>query len=511
MNKTDIFIQKAIKIHGDKYDYSKVDYRYTREKVIIICKEHGEFLQTPTCHLRGYNCKKCSGKHNYTTNEYIEKAKEIHGDNYDYSKVEYKNSKSKIKIICKIHGEFQQESNSHLNGHGCPNCGVITSHINSFYSTKEFIEKAVNIHGNTYDYSKVEYKNSNEKVIIVCKEHGEFLQIPSSHLCGKGCKKCSGNYKYTTQEFIEKAEKIYGDKYDYSEVEYKNANEKVIFICKEHGEFLMTPHSHISGQGCPKCGIESRRKKKTFTTQEFIEKSKKIHGDKYDYSKVEYKNSNEKVIIVCKKHGEFLQIPIDHSTGHGCQKCGGNYRYTTEDFIEKAVKIHGDKYDYSRVEYKNIKSKIKIICKIHGEFLQTPHEHLSGCGCSRCCNTGHSKMQINWLNFISLYYGIYIQHAENDGEYSIPGSRYKADGYCLENNTIYEFHGDYWHGNPLLYNQERVTYFGETFGALYEKTKNKENYIEENGYNIKVMWESDWKKINKSIIKFQKLFKNNII
>ena len=178
----------------------------------------------------------------------------------------------------------------------------------------------------------------------------------------------------------------------------------------------------------------------------------------------------------------------------------------TEIFVEKAIKIHGDKYDYSKVEYKNTREKVIIICKKHGEFLQTPSKHLSGHNCSKC-NGCHSKIQINWLNFISLYYDIYIQHAENDGEYSIPGSRYKADGYCLENNTIYEFHGDYWHGNPSLYNHEHVTYFGETFGALYEKTKNKEKYIQENGYNIKVMWENDWKKIDKNILKIQKIFK----
>lgn len=118
---------------------------------------------------------------------------------------------------------------------------------------EEFISKAREVHGDKYDYSKVEYKGNKNKVCIICPEHGEFWQLPSSHLKGAGCPNCSGNKKYTTKEFIEKARKIHGDKYDYSKVEYVNSETKVCIICPEHGEFWQKPARHLMGQGCPNC------------------------------------------------------------------------------------------------------------------------------------------------------------------------------------------------------------------------------------------------------------------
>lgn len=184
-------------------------------------------------------------------------------------------------------------------------------------NTEEFIKKAKLKHGDKYDYSLVDYVNNITKVIIICKEHGEFTQTPINYLRTNGCSKCSGVYKSNTEEFIEKSIKIHGEKYDYSLVDYKGNKEKIIIICKYHGEFLQRPNNHLYGQGCSKCAgiIKS-------DTNEFIEKSKKIYGEKYDYSKVDYINSSTKVIIICKTHGEFLQKPIQH-THHksGCPFC----------------------------------------------------------------------------------------------------------------------------------------------------------------------------------------------
>jgi len=237
-------------------------------------------------------------------------------------------------------------------------------------NTQLFIEKATKIHGDKYDYSKVEYINSKSKVNIICNEHGEFKQIHNDHLNGHGCKKCainntSNKNRGNKEEFIEKAIKIHGDKYDYSKVEYINALTKITIICKKHGEFLQKPSNHINAkQGCRICGNELNHKNQTCNTTEFIQKAIKIHGDKYDYSKVEYIKSNENVIIICKKHGEFLQKPNSHlSQEAGCLKCGKVYRYNTSEFIKIVIKIHGDKYDYSKVEYINSNTKITIICK----------------------------------------------------------------------------------------------------------------------------------------------------
>ena len=197
------------------------------------------------------------------------------------------------------------------------------------------------------------------------------------------------NKKSTTEEFIEKARKIHGDKYDYSKVEYKSCKDKVCIVCKKHGDFWQTPSGHLSGKGCIKCGFESTIYKQRFTTEEFIEKARKIHGDKYDYSKVEYVNSQTPVCIICPEHGEFMIRPNDHIQGQKCKKCSidelsSKYSMGKESFIEKARKIHSNKYDYSKVNYINNRTKVCIICPEHGEFWQKPDKHLIGEGCPEC-------------------------------------------------------------------------------------------------------------------------------
>ena len=196
------------------------------------------------------------------------------------------------------------------------------------------------------------------------------------------------NKKKTKEQFIEEAYKVHGNKYDYSKVEYINSKTKVCIICPIHGEFLKTPNKHLLGQGCPFC---SGKKKKT--KEEFIKEARKVHGDKYDYSKVEYINSDTKIIITCHIHGDFEQVPYSHLQGKGCKYCNGGISDTKESFIEKARLIHGNKYDYSKVEYINSKTKVCIICPIHGEILQTPNEHLQGYGCLYC-NESHLERNV---------------------------------------------------------------------------------------------------------------------
>lgn len=187
--------------------------------------------------------------------------------------------------------------------------------------TEEFIKKAKDVHGDKYDYTKANYIDCNTKVCIICPEHGEFWQSPRCHLRGRGCSLCSKNKKLTTEEFIKKSRKIHGDKYDYSKVNYVNNHTKVCIICPEHGEFWQKPMSHLEGHGCVKCYAQDCADRFSFTTEEFIEKARVIHGDKYDYSKVKYVNSYTKVCIICPKHGEFWQEPHWHLKGGGCPVC----------------------------------------------------------------------------------------------------------------------------------------------------------------------------------------------
>ena len=191
---------------------------------------------------------------------------------------------------------------------------------------EEFIEKAQKVHGGKFDYSKVKYTDNATKVCIVCPIHGEFYQTPRGHLSGKGCRKCgvkkrSEDRKSNSCEFICKANAIHGNKYDYSKVKYKRNHENVCIVCPEHGEFLQTPHNHLAGKGCPKCGMIRAKECLKTNESEFKVKASKIHGCKYDYSKVEYVNNLTKVCIICPEHGEFWQVPSSHLDGHGCPKC----------------------------------------------------------------------------------------------------------------------------------------------------------------------------------------------
>ena len=188
-------------------------------------------------------------------------------------------------------------------------------------SLDSFINKAKKIHGNKYDYSKVEYINSQTKVCIICPEHGEFWQIPNDHLKGFGCSSCSGLKRHTKESFIEKAKEVHGDKYEYSKVEYINSKTKVCIICPKHGEFWQTPREHLQGFNCQKCGSINRSKLLSLTNDKFIKKAKEVHGDRYDYSNINYVNYETKILIICPEHGNFWQMPREHLSGCGCPKC----------------------------------------------------------------------------------------------------------------------------------------------------------------------------------------------
>lgn len=246
---TNTFIKKARHLHGDLYKYDKVEYEGSHNKVTIECKIHGDFEQTPALHLTGRGCQACAGNKRHTTEEFIKKAKRIHGDVYDYTTTVYGiNNNDDVEIKCKIHGIFTQTPKAHLRGHGCQQCGTIKK------DTERFITEAVDIHNNAYGYERVEYKHSEEEVIIICKVHGEFRQKPSIHLKGHGCKKCASNAVLTTTEFVQQAIAIHGDKYNYDNTIYSKSSDKVAIWCNTHGNFMQKANDHTQGHGCPMCG-----------------------------------------------------------------------------------------------------------------------------------------------------------------------------------------------------------------------------------------------------------------
>ena len=283
----------------------------------------------------------------------------------------------------------------------------------------------------------------------------------------------------TTEEFILSANEKHNNYYDYSLVEYINAKTKVKIICPEHGEFIQTPRFHIMGQKCPKCSNVK------MDIDYFILKSSKLHNYKYDYSLVEYKNTKTLINIICPIHGTFKQKPKDHLLGKGCSKCVGK-NMNTDDFINKSNIIHGYKYDYSLSNYVNAKTKLKIICPEHGEFMQTPNSHISGKGCPVC---KESKGEIHIrkiLNKLNIEFKPQHRFVDCVNKKELP-----FDFYLPKYNTCIEYHGEQ-HYKP-------VKYFG---GAIkFLKTKNNDSiklkYCLNN--NIKLIIINDINKIDNII------------
>lgn len=234
---------------------------------------------------------------------------------------------------------------------------------------------------------------------------------------------------------VDKFKLIHGDKYDYSRVSYINSKTKVVIGCRNHNPiywFEQTPANHLQGQGCSLCFG-----KRKYTTDECVEKFKLTHGDKYDYSRVNYINSKTKVIIGCKEHGWFEQLPKDHMRGIGCPKCGNSIPLTTEEFIEKAKLIHD--YDYSKTNYINRRKKVIIGCRNHNPtywFEQTPADHLSGCGCPKCnISKGEEKIR----TFLS------DKNIDFKTEYKFNDLKFKSylrfDFYIPSKNILIEYNG----------------------------------------------------------------------
>jgi hypothetical protein len=378
------FIERAIRIHGDKYDYSEVNYVNARTNISITCRKHGIFEITPDHHLnRRLGCYECKKEEIAATTRplreasFIERSEAIHRGKYDYSKVVYINNFTDVQIICPEHGPFPQRPANHIKGAGCPTCDLERKRK----TTEEFIKDATKIHGDKYDYSKVDYITNIDEVEIVCPKHGSFFQKPTIHVnSGSNCPMCSPHAVMTKEEFIRASRKVHGDKFDYSSVKYNTARIKVTIICPLHGPFEQVPYSHLVGNGCGICAGNAK-----FTQSEFIKKARDKHGELYDYSLVEYANVDTNVKIICKEHGVFEQTPYSHLNSKiGCSRCVGNAQLDTSEFIERAIMKHGEKYDYSEAEYKGTDKKVKIICQKHGVFPQTPYKHLTGQGCPSC-------------------------------------------------------------------------------------------------------------------------------
>lgn len=429
----------------------------------------------------------------------LDRAIKIHNNKYSYKEdnLENLNTRSYLQIICPKHGEFRQSVINHLRGCGCTSCGI-DSRKNRL---EEFIEKAEKVHKNKYDYSKVNYINSETKVCIICPIHGEFYQLPGSHINGCGCSLCSKNKRITKDEFIRRANIVHNNYYDYSNIEYKNTTTKIKIICPIHGEFSQLPANHLNGNGCHTCKKLIGHNKLRKSNEEFINQLKEIYGDSFDYSKVNYTSSNIKVTLGCHKHGWFDQYPSQLLCKRrtSCPKCGaergGNKQsLSTEEFIKRSKEIYRDKYDYSKTEYKGHSVPVTIICPEHGEYKTTPVNHYSRSGCPYCCST-KSKLEFSIKTILEENNIKFIPQMNFDW------LRYKCpqylDFYLPEYNIAIECQG-IQHFIP-------IDYFGGEEGLINSKLRdsNKLKLCVQNG--IELLYFSDNKYEDNIIVEVEEL------
>ncbi len=290
-----------------------------------------------------------------------------------------------------------------------------------------------------------------------------------------------------------RANSVHQNRYSYPfETEIIWNREKIEIICPKHGSFFQRPNDHLyNKQGCPTCN--GNRK---ITTQDFIKSAREKHGNKYEYS--EYKSLRTKIKINCVEHNHtFEQYPWNHLSNKvgGCKFCRKkDFRerqcLQPQEFIEKAKEIHNNEYCYDNTKFFSTRGKIEVICRKHGSFsLRASHHIYEKQGCPKC-SVSVSGKEISWLNSINI---------PDDSEHrqvkiKINNKRYFVDGFDPTTNTIYEFLGDFWHGNPNVFEKEKYnTILNKTFGYLYEKTFDKIESLKQNGYNVIYIWEADFK------------------
>lgn len=357
-----------------------------------------------------------------TTDEFIRRAKEKHGDTYSYELTNYVNHKTHLYITCKVHGPIKVNPSAHLMGCGCYECSLNRTTRTAPRDTKSFIEKSRKIHGDKYDYSKVNYKGYKTPVEIICPIHGSFWMKPFVHL----------------------------------QPAYQ--------------------------QGCPKCGIEKRVKERTGNKDEFIAKSNALYNFKYNYDKVVYVNRMTPVIITCPVHGDFIQKPNAHLNGHECAKCthphiNGRIR---DELLAEFYSIHQNLYSYPDLpERCNEHHKIKISCPKHGIFKQTVKYHLMGGGCPICCNSKHANalaasMNENHISFEREKAFPWLRRFRR-------GNGMRLDFYLPDYNVAIEYQGAMHFG---IHKSNKYTMTKEDYEDLFDRDRVKYNLCKEHGIRI---------------------------
>ena len=351
-----------------------------------------------------------------------------------------------------------------------------------------FVEKSDSIHNKKYKYDSQTYKGQDYHIAVTCPIHGQFSQKAYLHSGGRGCPECGKNKlkgsRLKLADFISRASSTHNNKYDYSNVQYSTLNDKISIICPEHGEFKQTAKLHLSGSGCKNCVFDDSRSK----LADFISRASSIHQNKYDYSLVNYSNLNDRISIICPKHGVFDQLARSHLDGHGCKRCV-DLSLPIDDFVHRASSLNNKKYDYSDVKYDSIMQNVDIICPKHGEFRQIAHNHLNGSVCPECqktINQDHARI-----------HGLLSSLTNHEIIDNYRGFGLEVDLWVPELRIGFEYHGEYWHSSHNIQTDRRLK-------KLHAR---KADLSVQNGFRMYQIFSGDDKPIWESIIR--NIFRKN--
>lgn len=490
------FLEESRERHGSRYDYSLVTYRSNKEPVLIICNQpgHATFQQRPEHHRKGHGCPKCSGVMPRTLDSFIAAARERHGGRFDYSEVLLTNMRTNVTIICSRGHRFEQAPYSHLAGNGCPFC------VGMGKTTEDFIREATAVHANRYIYDSTVYVSAKAPLEVTCRKHGSFTQIASAHLQGNGCPECGGTQKLTEEVFFERAREKHNGRFDYKRFVFSGYAVSSTIVCPEHGPFQQSPKLHLR-HGCPRCGRKAVASQCSSSRDAFVEKSRSIHGQAYEYDEVIYTTNKHKVVIRCSKHGQFRQSPTNHLKGHGCPKCARGQFLTQQAFVEQACRKHNGRYQYSRVTFISSSEPVTITCPYHGDFSQRPSDHLRGRGCARC-NMSRGECEVQR---VLLELGVNFQWQWQSPTESKQLRKLRWD-FCIVDDRatplgLIEFQGDQ-HFHPVAFGTSEVNDRESAFAAVVRRDQQKRNHANELGVPLLELTNASLPSLDKLIREF---------
>ena len=497
-------LSRLIEAHGDKYEFDIPPNVRTTTKISYKCEIHGKKYGLVTNLLAGKGCRECGRiaavqKRSITTEQWIEKARKVHGQKYDYSKTKYLNAKVKVIVTCPDHGDFEINPSNHIQPslkRGCKGCsgGKFSNWDNAQkrLSQDSFIKRVSYAAPLNLDFSKAIYRGLKKTVTVVCKLHGEFEAWPSNLFSGQNCSECASaiggkKRRLSSKDIKERITQRFGKKYIIDQSSIKMATEPVRLKCSKHGWFDGLIGNLISSSGCPKCTHEKttilRSRSQTLSKEKLIARFRSIHGNFYDYSKTEPEGTQSSVLINCKKHGEFPQRVYSHLEGKGCPSCGAerkiaDARLSQGEIYARLSKINGGIFIYPPNCGLDLKEKIPIICREHGIFYQPLRIHLKGNGCSECSQSLGAKRVSQWLRNHEVIYEV---------EFKIPagdkGLPLRADFFLPEHNLFIEYDGEQ-HFRPIsFFGMDEETPL-HVFHKQKERDEAKTKWIKINGFDL---------------------------